>query len=481
MATPTDTAAVEALPAASGAGGQPLRRGGIALVANGAATGLLGLAYWVVAARLYGEVAVGRNASLVSAMLTVSGLAQLNYARSLSGLIPRARERAGHLVGRVYLTVGAVSLVAGGILATVLPILSSRFSYLHPADLVIPGFAVAVVLWSLFTLEDTVLASTRRAAIVPFENALFGATKLLLLYLLASVGFGDLNIFASWVAPLVVIVVPINIYAFRRALPKMSTVPVEVEELPGRWVRHDFAGYMLWLAGTSPLPFLILAVLGARASGSFYIPLTVVTSIDVVSLNVGNAITAEVARSGGTPDRHAARFVVGFWLLVLVGSLVLVFVAPTLLQIFGHRYRTGSGIVLRMLLSVSAFRSAMFLHNALARAAGKGGRILAVQAIAAGSTLSIGLGTMTVLGVKGMALGWLVGSVAAGVLAVVWAGPSVLRSFRSGTAAGQGARHPAHARSEPSPQRSWWRGATGTFRKSTPRPAATSEAADARQ
>lgn len=434
MTLPSETVATASTHprhAARAAGGRPLRRGGVALIANGAATGLLGLAYWVVAARLYGEVAVGRNASLVSAMLTVSGLAQLNYARSLSGLIPRARERAGLLVGRVYLTVGVVSLVAGGVLAAILPDLSSRFSYLHPADLVIPGFACAVVLWSIFTLEDTVLASTRRASIVPFENAFFGAAKLLMLYLLASVGFGNLNIFASWVAPLIVIVVPINVYAFRRALPKVATVPVHVEKLPGRWVRQDFAGYMLWLAGTSPLPFLVLAVLGAKASGSFYIPLTVVTSIDVVSLNVGNAITAEVSRSGGTPDRHAARFVAAFWLLVLVGSVVLVFVAPTFLQIFGHKYKTGSGVVLRMLLSVSAFRSAMFLHNALARAAGKGRRILAVQAVAAGCTLSIGLGTMTVLGVKGMALGWLVGSVLAGALAAFWSAPTVVKHLRS--------------------------------------------------
>lgn len=436
MTTPTDlTAAPSTAPA-----GRPLHRGGVALVVNGAATGLLGLAYWVVAARLYGETAVGRNASLVSAMLTVSGIAQLNYTRSLSSLIPRAREHAVKLVGRVYLAVGILSLAAGAILAAILPHLSTRFSFLHPPGVVIPGFALAVVLWSIFTLEDTVLASTRRAAIVPFENIFFGAAKLLLLYILAQIGLGSLNIFASWVLPLVIIVIPINVFAFRRALPAMATLPAEVVEVRGRWVRHDFAGYMLWLAGTSPLPFLVLAVLGAKASASFYIPLTVSTAIDVVSLNVGNAVTAEVSRNGGKVDRHAARFIVGFWLLVLVGSVVLVFVAPTLLQIFGHRYRAGSGLVLRMLLSVSAARSAMFLHNALARAQGRGTRILVVQAIASVLTLSIGLASMSDLGVKGMAIGWLVGSVLAGGVAAWWVVPTVIRGLR------RPGRPAAHAR-----------------------------------
>lgn len=424
----------EAPPAA----GRPLRRGGVALVVNGAATGLLGLAYWVVAARLYGETAVGRNAALVSAMLTVSGVAQLNYTRSLSSLIPRAREGAVRLVARVYLVVGAISLVAGAVLAAILPVVSSRFSYLHPTEVVIPGFAVAVVLWSIFTVEDTVLASTRRAAVVPVENIVFGMLKLLLLYLFASIGLGNLNIFASWVFPLIVIVIPINIYAFRRALPNMARLPAQVVEVPGRWVRQDFAGYMLWLAGTSPLPFLVLAVLGPKPAASFYIPLTVATAIDVVSLNVGNAITAEVSRSKGEVDRHAARFVAGFWLLVLVGSVVLVFVAPSLLQIFGHRYKAGSGLVLRMMLSVSAARSAMFLNNALARASGKGRQILTVQSIAAVLTLAIGLGTMEHIGVKGMALGWMIGSILAGLVAARWAVPVVVGELRR--------KRPAHAK-----------------------------------
>lgn len=412
-----------------------LRHGGTALIVNGAATGVLGLAYWIVAARLYGETAVGRNSSLVSAMLTVSGLAQLNYTRALSSLIPRAHDRARRLVGRVYLLVGALSLAGGVVLAALLPHVSTRFAFLHPPGLVIPGFAVAVALWSIFTLEDTVLASTRRAAVVPFENAFFGVAKLALLYALYRAGTGQLSIFASWVAPLIVIVVPINLFAFRRALPQMADVPAELVEVPGRWVRQDFAGYMLWLLGTSPLPFLVLAVLGARASAAFYIPLTVSTAIDVVSLNVGNAVTAEVARNGGRVDRHAARFIAGFWLLVLVGSLVLVVVAPTLLQVFGHRYRAGSGTVLRMLLGVSAARSAMFLTNALARASGRGARILLVQATASLLTLAIGLATMHHLGAKGMALGWLIGSLTAGVVSLWWLAPAVgphLRDPRPG-------------------------------------------------
>ncbi len=421
-----------------------VRKGGVALVANGAGVGILGLLYWVVAAHLYGATDVGRNSSLVSALVTISGIAQLNYARSLSSLIPRARGGAGSLVGRVYALVTLMRLGIGAVLAGVLPHISGKFEYLRPAQVAIPGFALAVVLWSIFTLEDAVLTATRKSSVIPLENFGFGIAKLGLLIVFAHFHTGSLSIFVSWVLPLVVVVTPINIFAFKRALPAVAHIQASLVALPGRWVRMDYAGYMFWLFGTSPLPFLVLAVLGPKPAAAFYVPLTIASAVDVVSLNVGNVVTAEASRNAGKMDRHTARFVVGYWVLVLVGSLAIVAVAPTLLQVFGGKYKAASGIVLRMLLGVSAARSAMFLSNAMARAQGRGGRILALQATAAIPTLVIGLVTMSHIGTKGMALGWLVGSLASGVMAVYWLLPMLRQTL--------GSRQPGDGRASAVPE-----------------------------
>ena len=406
-----------------------INKGGVALVANGVGVGTLGLAYWVVAAHLFGPVDVGQNSSLVSALVTISGIAQLNYARSLSGLIPRAGSGAKKLVARVYLWVCGASLVLGAALATVLTHLSERFGYLKPADLAIPGFALAVVLWSVFTLEDAVLTATRRSSIVPLENFGFGVAKLALLFVFAKLHAGNLSIFASWVLPLVLIVTPINIFTFKRALPAMSKIPAFVVQVPGRWVRLDYAGYMFWLFGTSPLPFLVLAALGPKPAAAFYVPLTIASAIDVVSLNVGNIITAEMSRNSGSMSKHTAKFVLGYSLLVLIGSIVILLVAPTLLQIFGGKYKAASGVALRLMLGASSLRALMFLCNAAARAQGRGGRILVVQAVSATGTLVVGFATMSHLGPRGMAMGWLAGSLLSGLFAFWWLAPIVVRGW----------------------------------------------------
>jgi O-antigen/teichoic acid export membrane protein len=403
----------------------------VALIANGAATGLFGIAYWIVAARLFGQTALGQNASLIAGMSMISGLAQLNYTRALSSLIPPARSGAVRLVGRVYLVVSVVSLILGALFAAILPEVSSRYSYLRPASLAIPGFALAVALWSIFTLEDTVLASARKASIVPFENGFFGLAKLGLLFVFAAVKVGHLSIFLAWVLPVVLIVTPINVYNFRRALPALADLPAEPAPPPERWVKFDFGGYMFWVVGTSSLPFLVLGFLGPIQAASFYLPLTVASTVDLVTMNVGNAITAEVTRNGGRVDRHAARFIAGYWLLVLAGSIFIVALAPQIMAVFGHHYKSGSPIVLRLLLGASAARAAMFLMNTLSRAAGKGGRILLVQATASILTLGIGLTLMPKIGTKGMAIGWLAGSLTASVIALWWLIPSIHGGLRS--------------------------------------------------
>lgn len=405
-----------------------LHRGGIALVANGAFNGLLGLAYWIEAAHLYGAVPVGRNSSLISAMLTISGVAQLNYSRSLSGLIPRAGTDAGRLLARVYVVVGAISLALGLAFALSGPSISSRFAYLTIG--VVPVFVAAVVLWSVFTLQDTVLASVRRAPLIPVKNGTFGVVKLVLLYVLAKLGVGQFGIFTSWVIPLVFIIVPIDLHIFRRAIPRIATTTATAVSVTARWVKLDLAGYFFWLFGTSPLPILVLTVLGPKPAASFYIPLTISTAVDLLSLNVGNTVTAEIARDHGRVGPHAVKTLVRVWLLVVVGCVTIAVLAPHLLQLFGGHYRSHGGTALRFLVLAAPARSLMFFSNALARAQEQGGRILLTQAVAATGTLALGLGLMPSMGVPGMAVAWLSSSCVAGILALRWVTPVVLSAWR---------------------------------------------------
>src|SRR5215467_12452820 len=94
----------------------PLLRNGYALVINVGATSVLGLLYWILAARLYppGEVGVGNAA--ISLMQLLAGIGgQLTFAAALARFIPRAGGQSRRLAFLSYLLAGtariAVSLV----------------------------------------------------------------------------------------------------------------------------------------------------------------------------------------------------------------------------------------------------------------------------------------------------------------------------------------------------------------------------------
>jgi O-antigen/teichoic acid export membrane protein len=396
----------------------PLAQGGVFLALNSALIGLLGIVYWIEAAHLFPAATVGRNSSLIAAITVLSGLAQLNYARALSGLVPRAGQRAARVVLRSYALTGALSVAGGLAFVVAAPHISAQLAYLGSAGLVTVVFVISTGLWSVFTLEDAVLAAARAAPVIVVENVSYALAKLLLLYLFAKVGVGEFSVFLSWLLPLIPVVLAVNWYVFRSALPRVATIEVRLKEVSRSWIRYDLAGYVFWLLGTVPLPIIVLAELGPAAAAVFYVPITIVWAFDQLSLNLGNALTAEVSRTAGALTGSGRAFVQRVMLLVAAITALLLALAPQLLSIFGERYRAHGVSTLRLLLAACVFRSCMFLGIAVARAQGRGRRILTIQAVASICTIAMGVPLLVAVGVEGIAIGWLSASAIAAAIAL---------------------------------------------------------------
>lgn len=426
---------------AQGEAHRALTRGGVALISNSALTSILGVVYWLAAAHLMSRADLGRGSSLLSALWTVSALSQLNYARALPGLLPRAGGGAGRLLAVAYTRVVVVGVVLGLAFAIGAPVLNSKLSYFTeiPAFAVI--FSLSVPVYSIFNLEDAVLATVRRAMIIPFENSTFGVLKLVLLFGLTYGGTGSpsMVIVASWILPLILIIVPINVYLFRRAVPQAAQTfpPAATGPRQGgaRWVRYDLIGYLFWLLGTLPLPVLAVSVLGPVQTAAFTVPFTIATAIDVLTLNLGNTLTAEMTRAQGRFSTPTTQFVWRVWAIIAVACVGLIATAPYVLDLFGAQYRQAGTTVFQVLMLASLPRSVMFFSIAAARARAGSGRgrargplILVLQGTTSVSTLAISLLAMHSLGILGMAVGWSAGSALGAAIALAAERPPSLRT-----------------------------------------------------
>ena len=78
--------------------GVSLYRNAYALVLNTGLNSLLGISYWVIAARKYSASAVGVASALIATMMLISNLSQLNLTGALLRFIPSAGQRTARRV-----------------------------------------------------------------------------------------------------------------------------------------------------------------------------------------------------------------------------------------------------------------------------------------------------------------------------------------------------------------------------------------------
>ena len=396
----------------------PLVRTAWPLLINIGSNGVLGVAYWLVAARLYDPDAVATNAALLAAMMTLSGITQLNLGQTLPVFVPRAGARARRVVAQVYGTVTAFAvLVLVGFYALVLPHLPSLSAVLNsPARLA--AFAVGVLAFNIFALQDAALISLRRQKLVPLENAAFGVAKLLLLLPLL-VLLPDLGIWVSWVVPLAVLVPVVSFVVFgRRAADGPSRAKAgPARQEPLSKLLADYAGYLFLIGSSFMLPLVAFELLTPLEAAVFAIAWQTSSTVDLLASNVGTAVTVETAY--GREPAALRRAMLRLALPVVCGIAVLAaLVAPLILSLYGEDYREEGVLTLRLLLLAGIPRCLATFAIAEARAHREIGFIVRLRAQNFLVALVLSVLLAPEMGVSGMAVAWLVAQVLSGAVAL---------------------------------------------------------------
>jgi glycosyltransferase involved in cell wall biosynthesis/O-antigen/teichoic acid export membrane protein len=389
----------------------PLFRNAYALLINVLITSLLGLLYWILAARLYSPTLVGASSALIATLLLASTVAQLNLGGALARFLPKAGSASRRLVLSAYAVSGSLAIVVA---LTAMPWIDRMA---HEVDL--KGavghlwLILAVVVWCIFALQDHTLTGLRQSIWVPAENAVFGVLKIVLLTTLAAT-LPRLGILASWTFPMALMLLPVNILIFRRFLPRHMRISKGRREALGpkkigHFVAFDYAGCLLNLASSQLLPVLVAARIGAEANGYFYIAWVVMTTLDFALVSVTSSLTVEGAHAEDRlPELTSAlipRLLVGGG--VLLAAIVIG--APHLLSIFGPAYAANASGLLRFLALGLLPRGVIVLWMSTARVQNKVREIVAVQG--ALSVMVLGLSALLIahFNISGVGIAYVIG------------------------------------------------------------------------
>ena len=389
----------------------PLYRNAYALILSSATTSGLGIVYWMLAARYYLTRDVGLNSAMITTMIFLSGLSQLNLKSALIRFIPVAGRATGRLVGYAYLISVVVTALAIPVFILGLNLWAPADSFLSASAPLTVWFAVGAMTWCIFVLQDSALTGLGQTVWVPIENTIFGVAKIILLIIFAA-SSQPYGIFASWTIPTVAMLLPINLLIFRRFIPKHvaateSRASAIAPKQIVKFVAGDYLGSLFVEMSISLLPLLVLSQAGASANAYFYLAWIIAYSLQLVAMGMTTSLTVEGAGDQTKLGGHSRRMLLHLLRLLVPMVLIVSIGAPYLLRIFGPDYAAEGATLLRLLALSAIPYSINALYLSFARVQRKIAGIVLVQGALCGLALGLSYVLLLSYGITGIGVAWL--------------------------------------------------------------------------
>ncbi|MFF4792540.1 lipopolysaccharide biosynthesis protein [Streptomyces sp. NPDC001276] len=415
-------------------GGNPLFRNAYALMLNTGISAVLGLGYWLVAARYYSDDAVGQGSAAIAAMKLLAGLTAVTLTGALARFIPISGRATGRLIARTYVGSSLIVACAAGVFLLTLDMWGPSYRFLHGLAHGL-GFVVAVMAWNLLTLQDGVLTGLRSAPWVPVGNTVFSAVKLALLVGLA-VAIPTTGVFVSWVAAIAFSIVPLGWLVFRRLVPRHIRAtedharPPTAKEL-GRFLAGDYTGSLFSLAVVYLVPVIIAAQVSSADNAYFYITTTIGGTVNLLAINMGASLTVEGSHDPArlAANTRAALKRMARIMLPICGLLFLL--APYILHVFGEGYAHAATPLLRWFAVGALLRVVMETYFAVLRAQSRTAGLAWLQGLLCALVLGLTLLLLPRMGLTGAG----VAEISSLAVIVAIAAPKLYRTVRAVPAA----------------------------------------------
>lgn len=338
----------------------------LALMISSGGTAVLGVVFWGVAAHLASATVIGRTSAEIAAMVLLANLAQLSFGSIFERFLPVAGTRTRAFVKRAYAMCVSTALV----LAVVYVLIGFTHSFLPSSFTWRAIFVIAVVLWTIFILQDSALIGLRASRWVPVENILFAVAKLALLPALVIV-WRSQGVFMAWSAPVGLTIVGVTWYLFRHRIPEHESSFSATEALPSTRELFVLAGaqYATLLSSVftpSLVALIVIERLGPVANAHSYIPLLIVGGLTLLVYSIVRSFLVEAAHEPHALRHHSNVTIRAIVMLVVPSVAIGVVFAPLFLRVFGIGYADDGTTLLRMLLLAVPGYSIMIFYSSFA-------------------------------------------------------------------------------------------------------------------
>jgi O-antigen/teichoic acid export membrane protein len=398
----------------------PLYRNALFILAGNALTGIVGLVFWMVAAKLHEAATVGLASATMSAMLLLSTLSTVGLDYAIIRFLPNSGNARAMI--NTSLTVGAlVSVATSLIFVAGLSYWSPVLRFLRESPLLFSGFVVYTLGYTLYLIQSRTFVARRRAEFGLAQNVVFNVFRMGLLVLLAF-SFGTFGIVSAW-GGAIIVALAIGVFILQGRLePGYRPSPAISGAVLGQLVRYSFTNYiaiMLWTAPGYVLPLLVANAVGPESNAYFYIAWSMANVLFQVPLAVSLSLFAEGSWDDQTLSRNVRKGLALAFLIVCPGMLLFALLGNRLLGYFQPEYADNAAGLLRVLAISAAPLTINSVYFMVERVRMRMSRVIAMNAFVTIATLGSSWVLLPRMGLVGAGIAWIASQSVAALVVVL--------------------------------------------------------------
>lgn len=318
-----------------------------------AATGFL---FWVIVARMYDTTSVGLATTILSVSTLLSLLGLAGFDTTLVRFLPRSEAR-NNSINSSLMVVTILTILLTSIVAVILPLVSPKLVIFHEVWFAV-AFVFFTVVSSLNILTNAVFLAYKQARYIFIINALFGASKIVLLFL--GVPGSEATIFI-FVGVSQAIGLTLSLVWMKQKFDFVFLPQIDLQAL--RLVRKFsvsmYVSSILNLLPPTLIPLIIVAASGPREAAYYYMAFTIASVLYTVAYASMQSAFAEGSHDQASLAMHIKKAGRLIAIILIPGSVVLAFLSGFLLSWFGSGYVEGAALLLQV-FAISALPVALY-------------------------------------------------------------------------------------------------------------------------
>jgi len=411
----------------------PLYRNSYFLMGRSVANSLLGVVFWIVAARLYPADQVGLATALISAIGLLVILSNLGLNISLLRYLPRETYKKG-MINTAFTIRGLFASLLALVFVAGLGFWSPALQFVQEDIALLLLFVIFTTANSLTMLQSAAFVGMRSAKFSFVQSIIAGILRIPLPIVLLSLGVA--GIFFAWGSAVCVALIAALFLFLPRVVPGYYPVPTIKRKVIKEIANFSAGNYAAEILESLPsllLPLVIVNILAHEMSAYFYMAWGIALMLFMIPNSINSSLLAEGSYDPVGLRKNVIRAIKVTFILLVPAILIVLILGDKLLLLFGSEY-SQNALYLLWILAASAIPVTITrVYMTIKRIQMKMGPVIAIYVFTASGTLALSCGLMTSIGLLGIGIAWISTQ---GIMAVV-TGLLLIKEIKAGLADGR--------------------------------------------